>query len=77
MGLVFVWFLYWLSYISKLSDVPGQVFACLILPLQPCQFLQMATKVAGGPTYDPFYFWIPALVTVVGFVWWFMAGLKD
>ena len=38
--------------------------------------LQLAANVAGGPVYQPIFFWMPALVSVVAFVWRYCAPTK-
>lgn len=80
MALVSVWFLYWFSYLYRITPGPlwemRQAFACLALPVDACQFLLMATRMSGGPPYDPLLFWIASLVTAVGFVQWYAARLK-
>jgi hypothetical protein len=73
MGLSTLWFLYCTNFLYRSVGVPvseiSHFLPCFFWSSIICQVTQVGVGANGGPVHYPMYFWIPAIASVVGYLW--------
>lgn len=73
MGLSALWFLYCMNFLYRSVGVSvselSHFLPCFFWSSIICQVTQVGVGANGGPVYYPMYLWIPALASIVGYMW--------